>query len=139
MLNLQNPNATSVQVFKSSQFGEIRTACTSEQPLFCLSDVCKSLQLNNVSECRRRLNEKGVITTDTLTAGGLQSMIFIDEPNLYKCIFQSRKKEAQMFQDWVTSEVLPAIRKSGGYLAAQADETPETIMARALIVAQETL
>ena len=66
-------------------------------------------------------------------------MTFITEPNLYKCIFQSRKKEAEAFQDWVCSEVLPSIRKTGGYMVARADETPEEIMARALVVAKATI
>lgn len=66
-------------------------------------------------------------------------MIFIDEPNLYRCIFQSRKKEAQLFQDWVAEEVLPAIRKSGGYILSQPEESADVIMARALRVADDTL
>jgi prophage antirepressor-like protein len=136
MSSYSNP---SVQIFKSTQFGEIRTTGTSEQPLFCLADVCNSLKLKNVSDCRCRLNEKGVVITDTLTSGGLQSMIFINESNLYKCIFQSRKKEAQMFQDWVSDEILPAIRKTGGYIASSQNDTPELIMARALQVAQVTI
>lgn len=64
---------------------------------------------------------------------------FISEPNFYKCIFQSRKKEAEAFQDWVCGEVLPSIRKNGGYMVAKKDETPEEIMARALMVAKATI
>jgi phage antirepressor YoqD-like protein len=66
-------------------------------------------------------------------------MNFIDEPNLYRCIFQSRKKEAEQFQDWVCDEVLPSIRKNGGYMVSQPEETPEEIMARALLLAQRTI
>ena len=66
-------------------------------------------------------------------------MIFIDEPNLYRCIFQSRKAEAERFQNWVFEEVLPSIRKNGGYLATTQEDTPELIMARALQVAQATI
>ena len=69
----------------------------------------------------------------------MQQMNFITEPNLYKCIFQSRKKEAEQFQDWVCGEVLPSIRKSGGYMVARQDETPEQIMARALVLAKDTI
>lgn len=68
-----------------------------------------------------------------------QQMNFISEPNFYKCIFQSRKKEAEVFQDWVCGEVLPSIRKTGGYMVARNDETPEEIMAKALQIANETL
>lgn len=66
-------------------------------------------------------------------------MTYVDEGNLYKCIFQSRKEEANQFQDWVTDEVLPSIRKTGGYIATKQGDTPETIMARAILVAQDTL
>ena len=69
----------------------------------------------------------------------MQEMNFIDEPNLYRCIFQSRKEEAELFQDWVCGEALPAIRQNGGYIAAHQEETPEMIMARALQVAHATL
>ncbi len=133
------PNATSVQIFNNPQFGELRTIESEKSVWFCLNDVAKSLNLSNITETKKRLNAKGLSTTEVLTKGGNQSMIFIDEPNLYRCIFQSRKKEAQQFQDWVAEEVLPAIRKSGGYIQSQPDETPEMIMARALKVADQTL
>lgn len=135
----QNPNALSVQIFQNSQFGELRTSKNESNVWFCLNDVMKSLELNHVTNLKKRLNEKGCNTNTVLTNGGNQSMIFIDEPNLYRCIFQSRKKEAQQFQDWVVEEILPTIRKNGGYIHARVDETPEMIMARALKVAEQTL
>lgn len=130
----------SIKIFENAQFGQIRTSVTeSGEPLFCLADVCKALELSNPRDVKRRLQSKGVCTTDTPTNGGIQQLNFITEPNLYKCIFQSRKKEAEAFQDWVCGEVLPAIRKSGGYMVAKPDETPEQIMARALMVAKDTI
>lgn len=120
-------------------FGAMRIAGTEQKPLFCLSDVCRALEIKNVSDCKARLNQKGIVITDTLTDGGRQQMVFIDEANLYKCIFQSRKKEAEKFQDWVTDEVLPSIRKDGGYMVMSDNETEEDLMARALVVAQATL
>lgn len=102
-------------VFKNKDFGEIRTTLINSKPYFCLTDVCKILKIKNVSDCRKRLKPKGIASTDTLTEGGLQTMIFVDESNLYRCIFQSRKSEAEKFQDWVTEEVLPEIRKTGSY------------------------
>lgn len=107
--------------------------------MFCLSDVCKALDIRNVGDCKTRLNPKGIAITDTLTEGGKQQMIFVDEANLYKCIFQSRKQEAEKFQDWVTDEVLPSIRQDGGYMTIKEDESEEDLMARALVVAQATL
>lgn len=104
-----------LQVFKSEEFGEIRTATVNGEPMFCLADVCRILEIKNVSDCKSRLMVKGVATTDTLTNGGIQKMTFISEANLYKTIFQSRKESAERFTDWVASEVLPSIRKHGMY------------------------
>ena len=127
-----------LQVFNFNG-AEVRTQMVNEQPMFCLADVCKVLEIGNSRMVKDRLNEKGVSSIDTPTAGGIQSMTYITEQNLYKVIFQSRKPEAEQFTDWVTGEVLPAIRKSGGYMAAREDETPEMIMARALQIANETI
>jgi prophage antirepressor-like protein len=131
----------SIQIFKSPQFGDIRTAISpAGEPLFCLADICKALDLGNPSQTKQRLQKGGVITNEVIDAKGrVQSALFINEPNLYKCIFQSRKKEAEAFQDWVCSEVLPAIRKTGGYMTARPEETPEQVMARALLIAQDTI
>lgn len=111
-----------ITIFSNPQFGEIRiTISEDDKPMFCLADVCKALEISNVGNVKQRLSEKGVRNMDTLTAGGVQSMTYINEANLYKCIFQSRKPEAEKFQDWVYEEVLPTIRKHGVYA------TPQTI------------
>lgn len=104
-----------LEIFKNEEFGEIRTVMKDGQPMFCLSDVCKALEISNVGNVKQRLSEKGIHTADTPTNGGMQKMIFINEANLYKTIFQSRKKSAERFTDWVTTEVLPSIRKTGSY------------------------
>lgn len=130
-----------VTIFENAQFGRIRTSLTkSGEPLFCLADVCKALDLGNPSQVKQRLQKNGVISNEVIDSMNRpQLMNFITEPNLYKCIFQSRKKEAEQFQDWVCGEVLPSIRKSGGYMTARQDETPEQIMARALVLAKDTI
>ena len=94
----------------------VRTVQLNNQPYFNLKDVCEILDLSNSRKVVERLNEKGVTTSDTLTNGGTQKMTYINESNLYKTIFQSRKEEAEQFTEWITSEVLPAIRKNGVYL-----------------------
>jgi prophage antirepressor-like protein len=104
-----------LQIFSNSEFGEIRTITKDDEPMFCLADVCKALEISNVGNVKQRLSEKGIHTADTLTKGGMQKMTFISEANLYKTIFQSRKESAERFTDWVTSEVLPSIRKTGSY------------------------
>lgn len=139
-----------IQIFENALFGQVRTSMTEQgEPLFCLADVCRALSLINPCQVKTTLMPKGVISNDVSTpiiSQGVDTgktkvvkMNFITEPNLYKCIFQSRKKEAEAFQDWVCSEVLPSIRKTGGYMVARADETPEEIMARALVVAKATI
>lgn len=104
-----------IEIFNNEEFGQVRTAIIGDEPMFCLADVCRILEIKNVSDCKNRLMPKGVATTDTLTNGGIQRMTFISEANLYKTIFQSRKESAERFSDWVTSEVLPSVRKHGIY------------------------
>lgn len=117
-----------LQIFKSEDFGEIRTAINEQnQPLFCLKDVCGALGISNYRDTLTRLDAKGVASTDTLTEGGMQEMIFINEPNLYRCIFASKKKSAKRFQDWVYEEVLPAIRKTGSYSVGEMADMPKEL------------
>ena len=127
-----------IQLFKNDRFGEVRVVGTSEEPLFCLADICRILDLQ-VGATKNRLNEKGVSLINTPTNGGNQQLVYISEQNLYKVIMRSDKPQAEPFQDWVCGEVLPSIRKSGGYLAAKEDDTPEMIMARAILVANDTI
>lgn len=139
MLNNQKSDASAIQVFNSPQFGEIRTAGTSEEPLFCLSDVCSVLGLRQ-GDVKQRLDD-GVVSTQPIidALGREQQANFVNEDGLYDVILDSRKPQAKAFRKWVTSEVLPAIRKTGGYIATKQDDTPEEIMARALTIAQATL
>lgn len=107
--------SNAMKIFSNPEFGDIRTEIINGEPWFCLKDVCKALEIANVVNVKNRLTPKGVRTMDTLTAGGKQGLTFVDEANLYKTIFQSRKESAERFTDWVTSEVLPSIRKTGSY------------------------
>lgn len=122
---------SNIQVFNNPKFGELRTSGTPDKPYFCLVDVCRALELENHRQVKTRLHEKGVITVDTLTSGGLQKVTFIDEPNFYRCVFQSRKDEAAIFQDWVFEEVLPTIRRQGFYGSVSENE----ILCKALQIA----
>ena len=127
-------------IFKSKEFGEIRTV-TDEQgePWFCLMDVCKALALNP-SHVKERLNDNLVsneVISDTL--GRKKKALFVNEDGLYDVILESRKPEARAFRRWVTGEVLPAIRKHGGYMAVRQDEPDEVILSRALLIMQKAL
>ncbi|MCI8587586.1 MAG: phage antirepressor protein [Clostridia bacterium] len=122
-----------LQIFKNEDFGEIRTKNINNIAYVCLADICKILDIKNVGDCRNRLNQDGIVTTDTVDKLGRKNQaIFINESNLYKVIFQSRKLEAERFTEWVTSEVLPNIRKKGAYLTEQKIEevlsNPDTII-----------
>ena len=128
-----------VRIFNNEEFGEIRTAVVNDEPMFCLSDICKSLGLSQPSKVKERLNEKGVRIIPTLTSGGEQNLLYINEPNLYKAIFQSRKESAERFTEWVASEVLPSIRKNGGYIVGQETLSDEELLSKALMVAQKKI
>lgn len=105
-----------LKIFDNEEFGQVRTSIIDDEPYFSLNDVCRILDIKNSRQAKTRLSDKGVITNDILTNGGTQKADFINESNLYKLVFQSRKPEAERFADWVTSEVLPAIRKHGAYM-----------------------
>ncbi len=128
-----------LKIFTNEEFGEIRTSLVNSEPMFCLSDICKSLGLSQPSKVKERLNEKGVRTIPTLTSGGEQNLLYINEPNLYKAIFQSRKESAERFTEWVTSEVLPSIRKNGGYIAGQETLSDDELLSKALLVAHNKI
>ena len=122
-----------IKVFDNPQFGKVRTSGTSENPLFCLPDVCKALGLN-ASHVRERL-EDGVVSTDTITdnLGRTQVANFVNEDGLYDVILDSRKPEAKTFRKWVTSEVLPSIRKTGQYSA----NIPQTFSQALMLAARQ--
>lgn len=130
-----------IQVFQNAQFGQIRTAVTETgEPLFCLTDVCSALQLTNNRKVKNQLDDDVTLSYPIVDSlGREQQATFVTEPGMYTVILRSDSPKAKPMQKWVTSEVLPALRKTGGYMIAHTDETPEQIMARALIVAQETI
>lgn len=129
----------SITIFNNPQFGTIRTAGTAEKPMFCLADLCRVLELRT-DGVTSRLKKDGynrIGVTDNL--GREQQAIFINEQNLYKVIMRSDKPQAEPFQDWVCGEVLPAIRKTGGYIATNSTMSDAEIMAKAVLVAQTTI
>ena len=133
-----------IKVFKHDQFGEIRICLDDGKEWFCLSDVCKALEIVNPRQLKTRLQKRGVTTNDTPTynqhgAVVMQKMTYIDEPNLYRCIFQSRKNEAEEFQNWVFDVVLPQIRKTGGYIPINTEDNEKTILAKAVRILMKTV
>lgn len=109
---------------------EVRMVTIDNDPYFSNADVCKILDINNPSQALKRLKQDGVITNEVIDGlGRKQDMKFVSESNLYKLIFQSKKKEAEAFTDWVTSEVLPAIRKHGLYAIDDLLNNPDMAIA----------
>ena len=111
-----------LQVFSNPAFGDIRTLEENGEVLFCGSDVARAL---GYALPRKAISDhcKGVLKRNTPTDGGEQEMSFIPESDLYRLVFRSKLPSAEQFTDWVTSEVLPSIRKHGAYM------TPETLQA----------
>lgn len=129
-----------IQIFNNPEFGEIRTIDQNGEPWFVGKDVAAALGYSNPRDAiAKHVDEqdKGVAICDT--PGGKQPMPIINESGLYSLIFGSKLEGAVRFKRWVTSEVLPSIRKNGGYIAGQEQLTPEELMAKALLVANKTL
>ncbi|MDE1465646.1 phage antirepressor [Spartinivicinus poritis] len=123
------------------QFGSsaVRIINIEGEPWFVSKDVAEVLGYATAYKMTRSLdeNEKGPQIVGTL--GGAQELSLISESGLYSAILKSRRPEAKAFKKWVTNEVLPTIRKTGGYIAGQENDSPEVIMAKALQVAQSII
>ncbi len=138
-----------IQVFTHPQFGEIRVTGTSEEPLFCLVDVCKVLEIKNASMAKRKLKggglkiiEGGSSVTNQYGDTEIEQknfLTFISEQNLYRLVMRSNKPQAEPFQDWVCGEVLPSIRKHGGYIFTHDGDTDEDIRKRAEDILQAAI
>ena len=137
-----------IQIFSNSKFGQLRVALNENgETVFCLADVCKALGLTNASMVKDRLDLTNLSSIEVCTKSTNRhgeyvrttKMTYIGEPNLYRCIFQSKKEEAKEFQDWVFNTVLPQIRKTGGYIPVSAEDDEKSILAKALNIMQRTL
>ena len=102
-----------LQIFNNEEFGEVRTAVGNDEPMFCLIDICKALEIKNATDVAKRLDEDELTRLNLGSRAGETN--FITESGLYAVILRSDKPNAKKFRKWVTSEVLPTIRKTGGY------------------------
>lgn len=130
-----------IKLFENVRFGQIHISLdVNLSPLFCLSDLCRVIGLSNNRSVAQRLDDddvRKVYTIDNL--GRRQQVIYVTEAGMYDTLIRSNSKQVKPFRRWICSEVLPSIRKSGGYMVDRPEETPEDLMARALKVANETL
>lgn len=145
-----------LQIFNNKEFGNVRAVIVDDLPWFVGKDVCEAFgdtnyrrSLSSIDEC-----DKGVSQIDT--PGGRQNMVVINESGLYSLLFQMQPQKARgvsqndtlinerieklhRFKHWVTSEVLPSIRKNGGYIAGQETLSDEELLSKALMVAQRKI
>lgn len=110
-----------IKIFNNPEFGNIRVAGDANNPVFCLADVCLILGLTPKG-VNQRLTKEVISSYPLDTAGGTQQALFVNEDGLYDVILDSRKPEAKQFRKWVTSEILPSIRKHGAYLTNETIE-----------------
>ena len=123
-----------IQIFENQEFGAIRTLSNEHgEVMFCGKDVAEALGYSNTKDALlRHVETEDKLGSRITTSGQSRTMTFINESGLYSLILSSKLDSAKRFKHWVTSEVLPSIRKQGGYMVARADESDEVILARAL-------
>lgn len=126
-----------LQIFNNEEFGEIRTVTIGNEPWFVASDICKALDLSNPTMAMERLDDDEKSKLNLGLSGGATNCV--NEYGLYSLVLASRKKEAKDFKRWITHEVLPSIRKNGGYIAGQETLSDEELLSKALMVAQRKI
>lgn len=127
-----------LQIFSNNEFGEIRTVEIDGNPYFVANDVANALGYSNprkaiIDHC------KGVTKRDTPTSSGVQSMSYINEGDLYRLIMKSKLPSAEKFEKWVMEDILPSIRKNGGYIVGQETLSDDELLSKALMVAQRKI
>ena len=125
-----------LQIFNNEEFGEVRTVVLNSEPMFCLADVCKALDIKNATDVAKRLDDD---ERTRLNLGRQGETNFVTESGLYAVILRSDKPNAKKFRKWITGEVLPSIRKNGGYIAGQETLSDEELLSKALMVAQRKI
>lgn len=127
-----------LQIFNNEEFGEVRMTEINGKPYFVATDVATALGYTNP---RKAISDhcRGVTKRDTPTSSGVQQMSYINEGDLYRLIMKSKLPSAEKFEKWVMEEVLPSIRKNGGYIAGQETLSDEELLSKALMVAQRKI
>lgn len=129
-----------VTIFENPEFGDVRTVVVDGEPYLVGLDIAEKLGYQNgsrditthVDECDRKI-------VPVFDGKQNRQTIIINESGFYSLVFRSKMPKAKEFKQWVTSEVLPSIRKNGGYIRGQENLTPEQIVANALVVAQKII
>lgn len=128
-----------VTIFRKDEFGAVRAVTLEGEPWFVAADVCRALGLGNSSDVIKRLDEDERTLVSIEGASNGLPVNAVNEPGLYALILGSRKPEAKAFKRWITHEVIPSIRKTGGYIAGQETMDDDQLLANALMVAQRKI
>ena len=130
-----------IQIFENPAFGEVRTLTKEDKSVwFVGKDVAAVLGYRDTPKAiKAHVDEEDKVVGDLPTSFGVKPTTFINESGLYALVLASKLPQAKAFKRWVTSEVLPSIRKEGGYIATKPDDTPEVVMARAILIAKSTI
>lgn len=128
-----------VTIFRKDEFGAVRAVTLKGEPWFVAADVCRALGLGNSSMAISKLDEDERTLISIEGASNGLPVNAVNEPGLYSLVLGSRKPEAKAFKRWITHEVIPAIRKTGGYIAGQETMDDDQLLANALMVAQRKI
>ena len=124
-----------LMIFKNEEFGEIRSIEIKNEPYFIGKEIAEVLGYSNpLKAIREHVDEEDKGVNEMVTPGGKQNMILINESGLYSLIMSSKLPNAKRFKRWVTSEVLPSIRKTGGYIAGEENMTEDELVLKAMTV-----
>lgn len=129
-----------IKIFESPEFGQVRTICSEKGGvLFCLSDLCKVLEVNS-NVVKQRLEDDVCSTYPIIDSlGRTQNATFVYENGMYDVILDSRKPIAKKFRRWIVNDVIPSIRETGGYMITKETDTDDDILQRALVIAQRKI
>ena len=137
---MNNIAMSSIELFRNESFGEIRTLLIEDEVWFVGKDVAEALGYKDTSQAiRKHIDEEDKLTRQIDGSGQNRDMTIINESGLYSLILSSKLPQAKEFKRWVTNDILPSIRKNGGYISNQENLTQEEILAKALIVAQNVI
>lgn len=128
-----------IQIFNNPEFGSVRTLTSDDVVWFCGKDVAEALGYKRPKDAVAAHCKGAVKRSPLKTSGGMQDFTFITEPDVFRLIVSSKLPTAQKFEAWVFEEVLPSIRKNGGYIPVTEDESPEVIVAKALKLANNII
>ena len=127
-----------LQIFDNNEFGEVRMAEIDGKPHFVATDVAIALGYSTPRDAISR-HCKGVVKHDTPTLGGIQQLSYISEGDVYRLIIRSKLPSAEKFERWIFDEVIPSVRKNGGYISGQENLTDDELLEKAIIVAQKKI